>query len=96
MAMDPIIPDPTLYLAAPSAQDSPKKIEGAAQQFEALLIGQMLKSVHESDDDSDNSSETMLDVANQQFSQLLANNGGLGLAQMIVKGLKQGAHNANR
>ncbi len=94
--MDPLTLDPALYLAAPNPQDSPKKIEGAAQQFEALLIGQMLKSAHESDDDSDNSSETMLDVANQQFSQLLANNGGLGLAQMIVKGLKQGAHHASR
>jgi Rod binding domain-containing protein len=30
----------------------------------------------------------MLDVADQQFSQVLANNGGFGLAKLIVKGLQ--------
>jgi Rod binding domain-containing protein len=49
----------------------------------------LLRSVREAaqDDDSDSSSETMMDLADQQFSKLLAHNGGLGLAQMIVKGL---------
>src|SRR5271167_1552220 len=67
----------------------PSKVQDAAQQFEALMIGQMLRSVRETaqDDDSDSSGETMMDLADQQFSQLLARNGGLGLAQMIVKGL---------
>jgi peptidoglycan hydrolase FlgJ len=73
----------------PLAQPKPSKVKDAAQQFEALMIGQMLRSVHEAsqDGDSDSSGETMLDLANQQFSTLLAKNGGLGLAQMIVKGL---------
>jgi len=62
---------------------------GAAQQFEALLLGQMLRSAREesADDDDDNASATMYDVADQQFSQLLAQNGGLGLARMIAGGL---------
>ena len=53
------------------------------------MIGQMLRSVREAaqDDDSDSSGETMMDLADQQLSQLLAQNGGMGLAQMIVKGL---------
>jgi flagellar protein FlgJ len=70
-------------------QGKPSKVKDAAQQFEAMMIGQMLRSVREAaqDDDSDSSSETMMDLADQQFSQLLAHNGGLGLAQMIVKGL---------
>jgi flagellar protein FlgJ len=70
-------------------QAKPTKVADAAQQFEALLIGQMLRSAREAshDDDGDNSSETMMDLANQQFSQLLAKNGGLGMAHMIVEGL---------
>ena len=67
----------------------PKDAAGAAQQFEALLLGQILRSAREesADDDDDNASATMYDVADQQFSQLLAQNGGLGLARMIAGGL---------
>ena len=69
---------------------TPSKVQGAAQQFEALMIGQMLRSAREAaqDQGSDSSGETMMDLADQQLSQMLARNGGLGLAQMIVKGLK--------
>ncbi len=69
------------------------KVEDAAKQFEALLIGQMLKSVRDAaaDDDPDNDTvgEPMVDVADQQFSKMLANNGGLGLAKMVVSGLNK-------
>lgn len=69
-------------------QPKPTKIEDAAKQFEALLIGQMLRSARESSaEDDDSTKATMLDVADQQFSQLLAKNGGMGLARMVVKGL---------
>jgi flagellar protein FlgJ len=70
-------------------QATPTKIVDAAQQFEALLIGQMLRSVREAgaDEHADNSSATMYDVADQQFSKLLAQNGGLGLSRMIAAGL---------
>jgi len=72
-------------------QPTPKKITDAAQQFESLLIGQMLRSVREAGagDDEDNASATMYDVADQQFAQLLAKNGGLGLSQMIANGLNK-------
>jgi len=65
------------------------KVEGAAKQFEALMIAQMLRTARENTGDQDSSGSTMLDVADQQFSQVLANNGGLGLARLIVKGLNQ-------
>jgi Rod binding domain-containing protein len=71
---------------APAAPST--KIEGAAKQFEALMIGQMLRTARENTDDQDSSGSTMLDLADQQFSQVLANNGGLGLATLVVKGLK--------
>jgi Rod binding domain-containing protein len=76
-----------------SAQQT--KVEGAAKQFEALMIAQMLRTARENTEGGDSSSSTMQDVADQQFSQVLANNGGLGLAQMIVKGINQGQANAN-
>lgn len=72
------------------------KVEGAAKQFEALMIAQMLRTARENTEDSDSSSSTMLDIADQQFSQVLANNGGLGLATLVVKGLNQGQTNANQ
>jgi Rod binding domain-containing protein len=73
------------------------KIETAAKQFEALMIAQMLRSAREAGsgglgDENDSSGSTMLDVADQQFSQLLANKGGLGLSNLIVKGLNKSAN----
>jgi Rod binding domain-containing protein len=70
----------------------PQKVEGAAKQFEALMIAQMLRTARECSEDQDSSSSTMQDVADQQFSQVLANNGGFGLAQLVVKGLNQNAN----
>jgi Rod binding domain-containing protein len=75
---------------------APTKVEGAAKQFEALMIAQMLRTAREDTEEGNSSSSTMLDVADQQFSQVLANNGGLGLAKLIVKGLNQGQANANQ
>lgn len=81
-------------------EKKPPKAEDAAKQFEALLIGQMMRSAREAsyDDDDDSAGTTMLDVADQQFSQLLANGGGFGLARMIAGGLTstQGASDENR
>lgn len=85
-------------------QTLPGKIGDAAKQFEGLLLGQMLKSAREAasdDDDDDSETRTMFDVADQQFAQAMANNGGIGLAQLAVEGLSpktgnQGESNADR
>lgn len=97
--MDPIAgtASGSLSGAAPLSSDGqakPKNAAEAARQFEALLIAQMLRTAHESAggslDESDSSSaDTMFDVAGQQFAQVLANNGGLGLAKMITDGLQK-------
>jgi Rod binding domain-containing protein len=71
----------------------PRRIEGAAQQFEALLIGQMLKSTHESDDggwtgsDNDDAGSQAVELAEEQLAQAMASHGGLGLARVIARGL---------
>ena len=72
---------------------APKKIEDAAREFESLLIAQMLKSARESASsglgEKENPSEdaTMLDLADQQFAQLLSQRGGIGLTHLVVSGL---------
>ena len=67
----------------------PKDAKEAATQFEGLLIVQMLRSTRDGSlsDEQDSTAETMYDIAGQQFGQMLAERGGLGLAQFISKGL---------
>jgi Rod binding domain-containing protein len=67
---------------------SPRDTAEAARQFEALLLNQMLRTAHQTEDQEDSTAETMWDVAAQQFSKVIAENGGLGLARLIVQGLK--------
>ena len=78
----------TAALAVPNLP-KPKNGAEAAKQFEGLLIAQMLRSAREASqaEGGDSTSETMFDVAGQQFAQVLANHGGLGLAKLIAKGL---------
>jgi Rod binding domain-containing protein len=70
----------------------PKNAAEAARQFESLLIAQLLRSARVNasalDSEPDSASETMWDIATQNFSELLANNGGLGMSQIIVKSLE--------
>jgi flagellar protein FlgJ len=74
--------------------DDPAKVRDAAQQFEALLIGQILKSVRESGagwlgSGSDSSSDCATEFAEQHLATTLAQQGGLGLADLISKGLRR-------
>jgi len=81
--------------ARPASQA--KQIADAAKQFEALLIGQMLKSAHGPDGEGlmgteDEPGSALLDMSAEQFAQTLANQGGLGLAKMVVAGLESHAN----
>jgi Rod binding domain-containing protein len=69
------------------------KVHDAAQQFEALLMGQILRSARQNGSGwlgsgEDSSAECATDYAEQQFAAVLAQQGGLGLADLIVKGLE--------
>jgi flagellar protein FlgJ len=77
---------------APRKPDDPARIHEAAQQFEALLLGQMLHSVRESAGNwlktgDDSSGDCATDFAEQQFAATMAKQGGLGLATLISTGL---------
>ena len=85
---------PVVGAAAKASHDTPEKLQKAAREFEAVMIGQMLKSVRESSfgggwGTEDQSGAVALEMAEQQMSQMLASNGGLGLARLITKGLEQ-------
>src|ERR1700722_2747828 len=78
----------------PLAGSKHAKIAKAATQFEALLIGEMLKSVREASDDgwlgggSDSSAESAFGIAENQLAQTIAGHGGFGLAKTIQHALE--------
>ncbi len=87
-------------LTTPSNKDSPEKIRKAATDFEALLIAQMLKSAREAGGgvtgdagEQDETNSTMLELGEQQLAQVLSQNGGLGIAKMVMAGM---TNHANR
>ena len=77
---------------AEKKHDSPAKIAEAARQFEALLIGQILKEFAGSNQSAlfsdDQSNSAVLEMGNEQLAQSLAASGGLGIARLVTHGLK--------
>jgi flagellar protein FlgJ len=88
MAISSLLPAATTAKA-----DTPEKVRDAAQQFEALLMGQILRSARQGGSGwlggEDSSAECATDYAEQQFAAVLARQGGLGLAGLIAKGLER-------
>jgi Rod binding domain-containing protein len=88
-------------LGAAPAAPSPAKLHEIAQQFEALLIGEMLKGVREAakdsgmdgEEDDDPGGDSATDMAQNQFAQAIAMQGGLGLSHLIETGLARDSEN---
>jgi Rod binding domain-containing protein len=85
--------------AASDKTDTPEEISGVAKQFEALMIGQILKSARESsgggwldseDDQDDQTGSLVMEMAEQGFSQAMAARGGLGIAKMVTANIERG------
>lgn len=77
-----------------------KKLVKAAQEFEGILISQILGNFQKglSSLDGDSSSpapDTLNSLAIQTLSEALARNGGLGLGPMIVRQLDPSSHRGN-
>ena len=73
-------------------KDDPTRIHQASQQFEALLVSQILKSAHDESEGwlgtgDDQAGTSAMIIAEEQFAQALSARGGLGLAGLIEKGL---------
>ncbi|HEY1335950.1 MAG TPA: hypothetical protein VGF59_00505 [Bryobacteraceae bacterium] len=84
--MSPGAPDP------PQKGTSPARIRDAAEQFEALLLTQILHAARESGtgwlgSNEDASGDCTTDFAEQRFAAILAQQGGFGLAALISRGL---------
>jgi Rod binding domain-containing protein len=86
----------SLSAMSPGASSKPSKLHQAAQQFEALMIGEMMKSVHEGSssgwlgsDDGEGGNNQAMGMAESQFANALAMNGGLGLARMVEQSVGQ-------
>ena len=76
--------------------DKAKAVD-AAKQFEALLIGQMLKSMRESSSGwlgsgEEQASEAAMGMAEEHFAASLSASGGFGLAETIGRGLQEAKH----
>lgn len=80
-------------LSNAASQKDADKVKTAAKQFEGLIIGQILKSVHEAANGGwmgageDQSSSTALELAEEQLAQVMASGGGLGLAKLVEHAL---------
>jgi flagellar protein FlgJ len=67
----------------------------SARQFEALLIGQLLRQAREASagswlgDSEDSTNSPLLELAEEQFAQLLARKGAFGLSEVIGRALEQ-------
>jgi len=70
------------------------KIASAAKQFEALLVAQLLKAARGDaagwlGAGEDCSAGAALELAEEQLAAALSEQGGVGLAGLVMQGLKQ-------
>jgi peptidoglycan hydrolase FlgJ len=81
------------FEGAKTEVDTPEKLDGVAKQFEALMVGQILKSARESsgggwlsdeDGQDDQTGSMVMELGEQGFSQAIAAQGGLGIAKMVT------------
>lgn len=88
---------PAMDIAQLKAGNKGGKIQDAAQQFEALMITEMMKSARAAGGGSwlssgeDEAGAALAEMAEQQFAKLLASTGGVGMAKLIMQGLGKNA-----
>ena len=78
-----------------AAKDTPAKIKDAAEQFEGLLIAQLLKTSREAGSSGwmgtgdDQAGQIGMEMAEQSLARSMSSHGGLGLSAVIAKGLQK-------
>jgi len=84
-------------LALPKPHEA-DRIHSTAQQFEALLIGELLKTSREAGSsgwlgtgDDDEAGQTGVEMGEQEFARMLAVSGGLGMSKLIEAGMRREA-----
>lgn len=95
--MDPIHRVSTA-LNAPAPVNSPEKVKAAAQQFESLMIAELMKTSREASaegggwmgtGEDDQTGQNALEMAEQQFASVMSKAGGLGMQTFITNHLLQ-------
>lgn len=98
---DATIPENATFhdaLQSASQKDTPEKIAGVAKQFEALMVGQILKTARESsgggwlsseDDNDDQTGSMVMELGEQGLAQAIAARGGLGIAKMVTANIER-------
>jgi Rod binding domain-containing protein len=80
----------------PPKPDNGQRIKEAAEQFEGLMMSELLKSARAAGSDGgwmgtgdeDQAGQTSLDMAEQQVANVMAKAGGLGMRNFIMQGLQ--------
>jgi Rod binding domain-containing protein len=86
---------PLLNEISTKPTDTPAKIKDAAEQFEGLLIGQLLKTSREAGSSGwmgtgdDQAGQIGMEMAEQSLARSMSSHGGLGLSALIAKGLQK-------
>jgi Rod binding domain-containing protein len=102
LSLGTMVPGPAaLGQVGAGKKDDPERIHGAAQQFESLLISQILKTAHDDAEGwlgtgDDAAASSAMGIAEEQFAQALSSRGGLGLARLIEKGLTRSTNAIDR
>ncbi|HWR49644.1 MAG TPA: hypothetical protein VN428_00955 [Bryobacteraceae bacterium] len=88
---------------ANSGNDSdPTKIREAAEQFEAVLIGQLLRSMRASESGGwlgtgeDAAGGSMMEIAEEHLAGVMAAQGGIGLANLVNQGIADAQKDVSR
>ena len=77
-------------------QDDPAKVKKVAQDFEAMFLGMMLKSMRDTVGKDKltgggHGEETFRSLLDQEYAQQAAKSGGIGLATIMEKELTRGS-----
>ena len=97
MTAQPVLGTPGLD-SNPSDLQKPERLHKAAQEFESLLISEMLKTAHASDEEGwlgggeSTGSDSMTQMAESQLATALSSGKGMGLASVIERSMAPRLH----
>lgn len=94
IGIDSALGRPAIALTAESGETAtpPRDVKQAAQQFEALLITELLRLAHGEEGGwlgtgEDSTASSAVGLAEESLAQSISSNGGLGLAGLVAKDL---------
>ena len=69
----------------------PKSVHRVAQEFESLLISQLLKSMKQGalGEEDSGANDSVMQYAQESMARVLSQNGGMGMASLIERTLTQ-------